>query len=355
MKQEPPQTPTPSILPETLLAPIDINELMDVFSVDPNDTTTIYSNIKDVIQIIDQKHLAQAKVDMEKHQWYNARYTLNAIKDQQSEEIHQLREDADLHIKIAQEEMDERFFSSPLIKKSTIQQVYPNSNIGIGVKEVSINTWVGMEYGHYVLVWHNGIIHKRYFAYRDDFDAKKDHWEYHFDDIKHVDIEKKDGSCVVTIVLKSTIHEHTTIFTFPDHEERDTQILSPEEQKKFTLVFESKKQELLEQHVKSQARMPMNTIRWMIPGQYLWSSINDQYIPYRRPEIHDEYVDPEIGMGIIIIKSQIDYDHLDGMQFERSAYKIDTNNNSTQLSRETRYESQIEHGNIITMKAEDFL
>jgi hypothetical protein len=60
-------------------------------------------------------------------------------------------------------------------------------------------------------------------------------------------------------------------------------------------------------------------------------------------------------MGIVIIKSQIDYDHVDGMQFERAAYKIDKNGTSDQLSRELRYESQIEQGNIITMKAEDFL
>jgi hypothetical protein len=118
-----------------------------------------------------------------------------------------------------------------------------------------------MEYGNHVLVWHNGVIHKRYFPYRDGFDAKKDHLEYNFNDIKHVDIEKDNGSFTVTIVLTSNTQEYTTTFTFPENEEQNRQILSPEEEEKFTIVFEEKQQELLEQHVKSQARMPMNTIR----------------------------------------------------------------------------------------------
>jgi hypothetical protein len=113
---------------------------MDVFNVDPVDTTTIETNIQDITQIIDQKLLAQAKAEREKHQWYNAIYILNIIKNQQNEEIRQLREDTYLHIKITQDEMDNRFFSSPLIKKSTALQSYPDTNIGIGLKEVSIDT-----------------------------------------------------------------------------------------------------------------------------------------------------------------------------------------------------------------------
>ena len=93
----------------------------------------------------------------------------------------------------------------------------------------------------------------------------------------------------------------------------------------------------------------------MMAGQYLWWPVDEYDVPYRRPEIHNEYIDPEHGMGIIIIKSQIDYDHVDGMEFERTAYKIDGKGISDELSRELRYESQIEQGNIITMKAEDFL
>lgn len=328
---------------------------MDVFNVDPVDTKTIETNIQDITQIIDQKLLAQAKAEREKHQWYNAIYILNIIKNQQNEEIRQLREDTYLHIKITQDEMDNRFFSSPLIKKSTALQSYPDTNIGIGLKEVSIDTWAGMEYGNYVLIWHNGIIHKHYFTYSDGFDAKKDHREYNFNAIKHVDIEKNNNSFTVTIVLKSNIHEHTTTFTFPENEERDTKTLSTQEQETFISSFETQKKQLLDQHFKYQARMPMSQLRWMMAGQYLWWPIDEYDVPYRKPEIHNEYIDPESGMGIIIIKSQIDYDHVDGMQFERAAYKIDKNGTSEQLSRELRYESQIEQGNIVTMKAEDFL
>ena len=355
MKQEPPQTPDITIPSEALSAPIDINELMDVFGVDPDVTTTIETNIQDVTHIIDQKLLVQAKAEREKYQWYNARYTLNTIKDQHNQEIRQLREETYNEIKNAQKMMDSEFFSSPLIKKATIQQVYPDSNIGIGLTKKDIDTWMGMEYGHYVVVWHNGIIHKRHFAYRDGFDAKKDHWGYNFNDIKHVDIEKNDGSFTVTIVLKSNTQEHTTTFTFPDDEEKNTRILSYQEQVEFTSSFEEKKQQLLQKHFKSDARMPMIPPRWMKVWLHLWWSINDNDVPYRTPEIHDEYIDPDNGMGIFIIKSQIDYDHVDGMQFERAAYRIDSNGVSNQLTRELRYEAQLKEGNIVTMKAEDFL
>jgi hypothetical protein len=114
-----------------------------------------------------------------------------------------------------------------------------------------------MEYGHYVLVWHNGILHKRHFVYRDGFDAKKDDWGYDFNDIKHVDIEKDNGSFTVTIVLKSNTQEYTTTFTFPDNEEKNTRILSFQAQEEFKTSFEKKKKKLLDQHFKSQARMPM--------------------------------------------------------------------------------------------------
>jgi hypothetical protein len=118
-------------------------------------------------------------------------------------------------------------------------------------------------------VWHNGILYKRHFTYRDGFDAKKDDWGYDFNDIKHVDIEKYNGSFTVTIVIKSNIQEHTTTFTFPENEEQNMQMLSAQEQETFTNSFETKKQQLLDQHFKSQARMPMNQKRLMIHGQYL--------------------------------------------------------------------------------------
>jgi hypothetical protein len=75
--------------------------------------------------------LAQAKADIKKQQWYNARYILNTVKDQQNHEIRQLREDTYNEIKRSFKMMNDRFFSSPLIKKASIQQAYPYANIGI--------------------------------------------------------------------------------------------------------------------------------------------------------------------------------------------------------------------------------
>jgi len=350
MKKNPSEKQNTKTIPKK----ININELMSVFDDDIDNSQHIKKRIKEGTEEMDKNLLTFAKEYVQKKEWYNAKYILQKMITDKTDEVKILLNEIENTIADDEKSMEQKFNSSHLINKANNIQAYPAYNLWIYIQNISINTWAGMEYGKDIVVVHNGVVHKKYFKRRDGFSAKEGHREYNFNDIKHVKIEQLGSDIQITITLKSDTGEYSTIFTIPEQENKTAPILSPEEQETFEKTFENAKESIAKLHFRTNGRMPMyiNFIFWpSMPGMP-WM---DQMIPYEQPEIYDTYIDTESWTGIIIIKAQIDHDVVDGKQYERVGYKINNEWIKNQIFRETRYQSQIMKWAIITTRAENLL
>jgi hypothetical protein len=83
--------------------------------------------------------------------------------------------------------------------------------------------------------------------------------------------------------------------------------------------------------------------------------VTGRMVPYERPQIVDEYVDEEQGIGAIIIKSQIDHDAGFGKQYRWEGYVVDKNGNIKSVWSDNAYELELRKGKRIEMKAVELL
>ncbi len=357
MKKKPVQKPQDESNPTKQDQAID---LMGIFTIDQEKMEYIQTKITTLTKDIDAKNIDKAKKHIDNNERYDAQYVLNTVS-WTNENTKTLRQQVDEQISLMTWKMQNTIDDIYAIKNtygSGCQQIlaYPDDNICIYLRDKSIDTWAGMEYGRYIGVWHNGIHHRKYFKWRDGFTSDKDDHQRYFKRIKHVHIQRSGQTIhiIVTAENENASYKEDIEFILPIEENASQEHLSLEEEYCFLETFDDSKNMLIDQHFRKDARMP-SRINLMFDPIVLPPDMIDHDVSYERPKIMDSYLDTKKGDAIIILKAQIDHDVVDGKQYERVGYRIDFYGKTKQLFRECRYESQIRSGDIVTIKAEDLL
>ncbi len=73
------------------------------------------------------------------------------------------------------------------------------------------------------------------------------------------------------------------------------------------------------------------------------SAMGGGLVSYDRPVISDRHINAYLGRGIVVVKSQIDFNFGEGKQFEWIAYEVD-GTDVTRVDSVNAYEDQIERG-----------
>ena len=217
----------------------------------------------------------------------------------------------------------------------------------------------GCEYGVTAIVCRDGKTKEEYFKYRDPYNASGDDYRYHFDKAEIVKVTDKD----ITVKLKSSrqdvgAFEIERTFELAKEEkpkESLEEVLSKEEQDKFNQKFNDIEKQLLDNHYKPNATMPMYVSLWGFQGTLPQGINTGQSVPYEKPEIIDKYVDARKGVAGIVIKAQIDHCAGHGKQYEWCGYAINKDGKANLVERECAYQLQLKEGKNIVMKAKEMI
>ena len=227
------------------------------------------------------------------------------------------------------------------------------SEQGVGV--ILTDEWAyygsgGCEYGVSAIVFRDGETKSQYFKWRDPYNAGMDDRSLNFkeaeiievtDDKVTVNLKSHEGSRTRTYELKKQLAEKAGSLEAK---------LDEKEQKAFMSKAEAKKKELLKAHYRENAMMPRYVDLFGFQGTFYGDS--SEMIPYKQSEIVDEYFEPEQGIGVIVLKAQIDHGAGRGKQFEWVAYKV-TGQGADQITRDCAYELELKEGKRIDMKASE--
>ncbi|MFH1589278.1 MAG: hypothetical protein ABIB43_01790 [archaeon] len=199
----------------------------------------------------------------------------------------------------------------------------------------------GCEYGVNVEVVKEGGSEKDSFVYRDAYSPSKDNWSLDFKKIKLDKIDEND----ISIILESKDRTIERTYTVTP-KERET--LSEEDQAKFLETYKQQTDTILKFSKRENATMPGIAQFYPIPG--------DQYrdVPYRQPEVIDEFVDDMHGEAIAVVQVQIDHSVARGLQFAWEVYRI-TPEGRDMISRDCAYEQDLKDGKQIRMVAKDYI
>ena len=211
----------------------------------------------------------------------------------------------------------------------------------------------GCEYGINAVVFRDGKTKSQYFKYRDAYSSSGDAWHLRF---KTAEIEKIHKTNL-TVKLKSNDYEYSVSFDLAQKKQKKVKpSLDKKAQKEYLKHFEEEKVRLLKQHYKENALMADYISMWGVEGVTFsrGAGPSGRLVPYQESTIADEVVRADQGIGVVIVKAQIDHSASRGKQFEWVAYKI-TPQKTESLSRDCAYQYDMKHGKKIDMKASEML
>jgi hypothetical protein len=237
--------------------------------------------------------------------------------------------------------------------KASVTYATAKPEQGVGV--ILADEWAyygsgGCEYGVSAIVFRDGETKSQYFKWRDPYNAGMDDRSLNFreaeiievtDDKVTVNLKSNEGSRTRTYELKKQLAEKAGSLEAK---------LDEKEQKAFMGKVETKKKELLKAHYRENAMMPTYVDLFGFQGTFYGDS--SEMIPYKPSEIVDEYFEPEQGIGVVVLKAQIDHGAGRGKQFEWVAYKV-TGQGADQITRDCAYELELKEGKRIDMKASE--
>jgi len=237
-------------------------------------------------------------------------------------------------------------------KRTGVDYATADPEKGIGV--ILTDEWTyygtgGCEYGVSVIVFRDGESKREYFKWRDPYDPDRDNPSYNFHTAEIVKATEKE----VTVKLKSREYETIRTYSLEQKPKQELSLedkLSPEEQKAFEKRFKEEKDRLLKESYRENARMPRYVAMWGASGTFPCGIDSGAEVPYDRSEIVDEFINPGTGVGVVVVKAQIDHCAGDGKQYEWVAYKI-TPKKTEMLTRECAYQIELKQGKRIEMKA----
>ncbi|MGM5488090.1 MAG: hypothetical protein ACQESG_04030 [Nanobdellota archaeon] len=217
----------------------------------------------------------------------------------------------------------------------TYMTTKPEDNVGVTLTDKTYYPGAGgCEYGVLVSVFRDGNIQKKYFKYQDSRSRALDNKAYNLKKARITDVSTDSVSLELEGPQGNIFQE-----TFQMQEKKEpgeicTRI-DREEQKRFQEYFNREKQRLLNEHHRDRSMpdyvyLQASGIQGTVPPGVGAGT----EVPYTKPSVIDEYVEP--GMGVLVLKSQIDHCAGHGMQFEWVAYKISTTE-TQQIARELAY------------------
>lgn len=232
----------------------------------------------------------------------------------------------------------------------SVQYVTAKPDEGIGVILTDESAYYGTggsEYGVSVIVFRDGDTKSEYFKWRDPYSPTKDKPWLSF---KRAQIVKttKDS---VTVKLKSSSNEITKTYSLKKKQKKILEDkLNEQEQEEFLEKYEQEKGRLIDVHYRKKGLMPDYINYTFFEGNLPSGAVSGEAIPYEKPEIVDEFKEPEQGTGVVVIKAQIDHGAGRGKQYEWVVYKI-TPDSSEMIARDNAYQDQLRAGKRIDMKA----
>lgn len=104
-----------------------------------------------------------------------------------------------------------------------------------------------------------------------------------------------------------------------------------------------------------EAKMPSYILYTFAKGEVPYGSTSkNEYVPYDEPEATSTYFDIESGVGIAVIKAQVDFRAGKGRQYLWRAYLIGKDGGVKMVKQEGGfYEDQLKDGSVVDMNAED--
>jgi hypothetical protein len=225
----------------------------------------------------------------------------------------------------------------------------PDKNVGVILTDKTYYSGTGgCEYGIFVSVFRDGRVGKKYFKYRDSHSEALDNQQLNFEKARIIDISKDAVRIELTGRYKNTLEE-----TFEINEDKYFREISNVNINKFQDHYKKEKDRLVQEHYKDKTMPDYIFLQESgLEGHTLLGIGGGREIEYSKPSIIDEYFEPQLGVGIIILKNQIDHCAGHGIQFEWTAYKI-TNTETKLIANESAYSKALKQGKRIDMKAEE--
>jgi len=138
------------------------------------------------------------------------------------------------------------------------------------------------------------------------------------------------------------------------HKQVEVGMLSFKEQADWLAVFETVKNQLLEQNFLPEAQMPIRALS-RFSDQHVDGGVGETQIPYERSRVVDEHIDAQQGRGAIVVKSQIDCVHAQGRQYSWRSYVVDSFGESQSVDYQTAWELDLRNGQRVEINARDLL
>lgn len=201
--------------------------------------------------------------------------------------------------------------------------------------------WCGIEYWVKLFVKRWKETDYRRIKYRDAYSSSWDDWWKAYNEIESIDVKGNN----VDVKLKSNSRKDTYSFKLRKNEIKEEKVLSKEDQEKFKEHFEKEKERLLEIETRKNWIMPSNhdLVYMKMPNPQKFNK------KYEEAEVIDKSVDLWKWEWYIIIKTQIDSNAADGIQYWWYKYKI-TPSSTILVEQENAYQSQLMHWKKIDMK-----
>lgn len=199
--------------------------------------------------------------------------------------------------------------------------------------------WCWMEYWVKLFVKRGEETDYRRIVYRDAYSSSRDDWSKAYHTIDSVDVKGNN----VDVHLKSNSGEGTYSFKLKKNEVKE-KVLSKEVQEKFKDHVEKEIERLLKEQTRENWIMPSNydLVYMHMPNPQKFEK------KYEKAEVLGKTIDLWKWECYLIIKTQIDADAADGIQYAWYKYKI-TPTSTTIVEQENAYQSQLMHWKKIKM------
>jgi hypothetical protein len=211
----------------------------------------------------------------------------------------------------------------------------------------------GMEYGNNIIVARNNETNRtqKYIKWRDAYSQSKDRPDLDFNRVKINSVT--DESVGVSLFNDSRDYRSEESFALQKKEIKE-ELLSSEEERQWKEDYEKIKRETKE-NCGVKGKMPAYVDLMFLEGNLPAGVDSSREVPYQEPFVLDQKIDSKRGLGVFVVKSQIDHYAGYGKQFRWEAFLINKNKEVKRIAEETAYELALKEGKKIDIRAEDLL
>lgn len=211
----------------------------------------------------------------------------------------------------------------------------------------------GMEYGTNIIVARNNETNRtqKYIKWRDAYSQSNDRPELNFNRVKINSVT--DESVGVSLFTDSRDYRSEESFALQKKEIKE-ELLSPEEERQWKEDYEKIKRETKE-NCGVKGTMPAYVDLMFFEGNLPAGVDSSREVPYQEPSVLDQKIDSKRGLGVFVVKSQIDHYAGYGKQFRWEAFLINNDREVKRIAEETAYELALKEGKKVDLRAEELL